>query len=75
MGSFEACGAASGKSQASGSPRNPSAGAASRVDLGGQVGWAFPAALQAFDRHRSGAFEDVTGVSLPDGEPPVFGTP
>jgi hypothetical protein len=42
---------------------------------GGQVGWFFPAALQAFDRHRSGALEDVTGASQSSGEPLGFSTP
>jgi hypothetical protein len=46
-----------------------------RVDLGEQVVGFFPAPSAAFDRHRSGALEDITGASHPDGEPPVFGTP
>ena len=66
MGSFEACGAAAGKRQTS---------VISASTLDGQVGWFFPAALLAFDRHRSGALEDVTGASHPSGEPLVFGTP
>jgi hypothetical protein len=65
MGFFEAWGATSGKAR----------GRDLRGTYGGQVGGYFPAALLAFDRHRSGALEDITGASHPDGEPPVFGTP
>jgi hypothetical protein len=46
-----------------------------RVDLGVQVVGFFPAPSAAFDRHRSGALEDVTGASLGGGEPPFVGTP
>jgi hypothetical protein len=46
-----------------------------RVDLGEQVVGFFPAPSAAFDRHRSGALEDVTGASLPSGEPLFIGTP
>jgi hypothetical protein len=46
----------------------------SRADLGGRY-LVFPAPSVAFDHRWSGAFEDVTGGSLPSGEPLVFGTP
>jgi len=72
-GSFEAVGAAPANASV-GISAAPWTSAANRVVSAGRS-MVFPAALQAFDPHGSGALEDVTGVSHPGGEPPVFGTP
>jgi hypothetical protein len=70
---FEACGAAPAKAGVGGL-RGTLRTALSRRPRW-QVGGFFPAPSAAFDRHRSGALEDITGVSLPSGEPLVFSTP
>jgi hypothetical protein len=62
---FEACGAAPERCRRRWSPR--CARWAGR--------WCFLLPSAAFDRHRSGALEDMSEASLPRGEPHVFGAP
>jgi hypothetical protein len=67
---FEACGA---------TPNDAGIGVSANPTTGNPVSvcrsLVFPAPSAAFDHRWSGALEDVTGGSLPSGEPLFIGTP
>jgi hypothetical protein len=71
---FEACGAALNDASV-GFSATPFDDADEPRRLGEQVVGYFPAPSAAFGCLQPGALEDITGASLPGGEPPFVGTP